>query len=108
MRDADRDGGFGLRFAAVVAVLAMAPTLAFAYIDPGNGAYMVQALFALVGAAFFYLRHPIRSLKSLWQWTLDRVRPRVQQIVDVADTVQAGGSVVDDSEAASASLRDRR
>jgi hypothetical protein len=46
----------------------MAPTVALAYIDPGNGAYMVQAMFALVGAALFYLRHPIRSLKELWRW----------------------------------------
>lgn len=52
----------------------MAPTVALAYIDPGNGAYMVQALFALVGAALFYLRHPIRSLKELWQWFSSRGR----------------------------------
>jgi len=49
----------------VVLVWALAPGRAFAYIDPGNGAYMVQALFTVIGAAFFYLRHPIRSLRGL-------------------------------------------
>jgi hypothetical protein len=56
---------FGLRCVAVAAVLSLAPTLAQAYIDPGNGAYMVQVLFTLVGASLFYVRHPIRSLKAL-------------------------------------------
>jgi len=60
------NGDFGLRFAAVVLILALAPAAAKAYIDPGNGAYMVQALFTVVGAALFYLRHPLRSIKVFW------------------------------------------
>ena len=55
----------GPRVIAVVAILSTAPGLAFAYIDPGSGAYMVQALFALCGAALFYIRHPIRTIRSL-------------------------------------------
>ncbi len=51
----------------LVAFLGTAPTVAMAYIDPGNGAYMVQVLFTLVGAALFYVRHPIRTLKLIWQ-----------------------------------------
>jgi drug/metabolite transporter (DMT)-like permease len=62
----------GVRCVLVVLVLAMAPAAAMAYIDPGNGAYMVQALFALVGAALFYLRHPIQSLKTFWGWLASR------------------------------------
>lgn len=58
---------FGLRWTGTVLIFALAPSVALAYIDPGNGAYMVQALFALVGTALFYLRHPIRSLKELWR-----------------------------------------
>jgi hypothetical protein len=38
-----------------------------AYIDPGNGAYMVQALLTLLGAALFYVRHPIRTAKMIWR-----------------------------------------
>ena len=53
-----------IRLACVTAILAMAPGLALAYIDPGSGAYMVQALFTLVGAALFYIRHPIRAFRA--------------------------------------------
>jgi hypothetical protein len=63
---------FGVREALIVLLLATAPTLAMAYIDPGNGAYMVQALFTLVGAALFYIRHPIRSAKLVWNRLLRR------------------------------------
>jgi hypothetical protein len=61
-----------LRFGAAVFILSMAPDAALAYIDPGNGAYMVQALFTLVGAALFYIRHPIRSLRELSRWLFTR------------------------------------
>jgi len=50
----------------IVAFLAVSPTVAMAYIDPGNGAYMVQALFTLLGAALFYVRHPVRTAKLIW------------------------------------------
>lgn len=46
------------------------PSMAFAYIDPGTGAYVVQALFALIVAGLAYVRHPIKALKAL----LDRLR----------------------------------
>lgn len=60
-----KQGSFVPRGTLIVVVWCLAPGLALAYIDPGNGAYMVQALFTLVGAALFYLRHPIRTLRSL-------------------------------------------
>jgi hypothetical protein len=56
------------RCLGVVVVLAMAPALAQAYIDPGNGAYMVQALFTVIAAGIFYLKHPVRTLKSVGAW----------------------------------------
>jgi hypothetical protein len=68
----------GLRFILIVLLLATAPKVASAYIDPGNGAYMVQALFAMIGAALFYLRHPGRTLKAIWGWVLRRGRPGSQ------------------------------
>ena len=49
----------------IVVFLSASPTVAMAYIDPGNGAYMVQALFTLVGAGLFYLRHPIRMFQAI-------------------------------------------
>ena len=40
-------------------ILALAfPSLAFAYIDPGTGAYVVQGVIALLGTVVFYVTHP--------------------------------------------------
>lgn len=47
-------------------LLALMPTAAHAYIDSGSGAYMVQALIALIASGLFYLRNPIQALKNLW------------------------------------------
>jgi hypothetical protein len=63
---------FGLRLAAVAVILSLSPALAMAYIDPGNGAYMVQALFTVVAAGIFYLRHPIQSLRAFGRWIATR------------------------------------
>jgi len=41
------------------------PSLAFAYIDAGTGAYLVQSFFAFVGIIAFYATRPIRYLKQL-------------------------------------------
>ena len=53
------------RLTGAVICLALAPGLANAYIDVGSGAYMVQALFTLVGAGLFYIRHPIKALQAM-------------------------------------------
>jgi hypothetical protein len=42
------------------------PSLAFAYIDPGTGAYVVQSLIALFGAAVFYASHPKQLVKRVF------------------------------------------
>ena len=55
-----------------MAFLALAPSLAWSYIDPGNGAYMVQVLFTLIGAGLFYIRHPIRFFQALRNWVFRR------------------------------------
>jgi hypothetical protein len=65
-------GSFDRRGVLMVLILATAPGAAMAYIDPGSGAYMVQALFTLVAAGLFYARHPIRSLRSFWRWVSGR------------------------------------
>ncbi len=56
----------GPRVLLILLFFSVAPTAAMAYIDPGNGAYMVQALLTLIGAALFYLKHPVRTAKMLW------------------------------------------
>jgi hypothetical protein len=67
-----KNGLINLRYVGIVLLIGMAPTVASAYIDPGNGAYMVQVLFTLVGAAIFYLRHPIATFRALMRWVFNR------------------------------------
>lgn len=54
----------------VALYLLLLPNLAFAYIDPGTGAYFIQVLFALIGAVIFYVAHPaqfIAFIKAKWR-----------------------------------------
>ena len=47
-----------------LAILALVfPSLAFAYIDPGTGASVVQGVLALFATVVFYVTHPKRLLK---------------------------------------------
>lgn len=39
---------------------------AYAYVDPGTGAYLVQLIVAFLGVGVFYLRHPVKFLKAIW------------------------------------------
>jgi hypothetical protein len=41
------------------------PSLAFAYIDPGTGAYVVQAVLALFATIAFYISHPRQLAKRV-------------------------------------------
>ena len=45
---------------------------AFAYIDPGTGAFIIQTLIAVMGAIVFYLGYPIRLLKRLFKKKKDK------------------------------------
>ena len=42
----------------------LSSTSAFAYVDPGTGAYVIQALLALFAAIIFYIRHPLELIKT--------------------------------------------
>ena len=67
-----QSSSFDARWVLIALVLMTAPGAAMAYIDPGSGAYMVQAIFTLVAAGLFYARHPIRSLRTFWRWVSNR------------------------------------
>ena len=41
------------------------PQTSFAYVDPGTGAYVVQALAAVVSALVFYTTHPLELLRRV-------------------------------------------
>ena len=47
-------------------------TQAFAYIDPGTGAFIIQTLIAVMGAIVFYLGYPIRLLKRFFKKKKDK------------------------------------
>lgn len=59
----------------LVVLFCATPSLAYAYIDPGTGAYVVQALFALIVAGLAFIRHPLKSLKALWERLRRKDRP---------------------------------
>ena len=40
---------------------------AYAYFDPGSGAFIIQAIIALFAAVTFYLGYPIRVLKKIFR-----------------------------------------
>jgi len=87
---------FGVRSVLIVGFLATAPTLAMAYIDPGNGAYMVQALFTLIGAALFYLRQPVQTAKLLWRKLTGRgTAEQAETTTSPSEETPAGGPVAE-------------
>ena len=55
--------------------LLTAATPAFAYIDPGTGAMLVQAVLALCAAVVFYLRNPTQLWRDLNNWLRRRRKP---------------------------------
>ncbi len=42
-------------------------TNAYAYIDPGAGAFILQSIIAFLGIVAFYLGYPIRIIKSFFK-----------------------------------------
>jgi len=43
---------------------------AFAYIDPGTGAMLVQAFMALIASIIFYFRHPRQLWRDFKNWLI--------------------------------------
>jgi hypothetical protein len=41
------------------------PSIAYAYVDPGTGAYLLQLLIALFGAVVFYASRPMQLLQLI-------------------------------------------
>jgi hypothetical protein len=83
-----------LRVAGCVTFLALSPGLAWSYIDAGNGAYVVQLLFTLAGAASFYIRHPLRFLRAVRDWAFRR---NSSDASEEAATVREGAELKDTS-----------
>jgi hypothetical protein len=60
------------KFVLLSALMLCLPQTSFAYVDPGTGAYVVQALVVLAGAAIFYITHPVELLRRLKTKLLNR------------------------------------
>jgi hypothetical protein len=44
------------------------PASAFAYIEPGTGMLMWQALIAVIGAVIVFVRHPLDAFRRFVSW----------------------------------------
>ena len=52
-------------FFKFIILLLLSNNSAYAYFDPGSGAFIIQAIIALFAAITFYLGYPIRLLKKM-------------------------------------------
>ena len=49
-----------------VLLILVLPNYAYAYIDPGTGSFILQAILAFFATVVVYLGYPIRFVKSLY------------------------------------------
>lgn len=63
------------KLVVLCAIFLCVPQTSFAYVDPGTGAYVIQAVAALVGAAVFYVSHPRELIKRIRDRILKRKDP---------------------------------
>lgn len=81
---------------AIALYLALIPAVSMAYFDPGSGAFMVQTIFTLIGAALFYIRHPMRLFRVITE-SLRRVfrnRGTVLAAADAEELEKLDGAIV--------------
>jgi hypothetical protein len=55
------------RILAITAGLLLAPSAAFAYVDPGSGMLLWQGLLAAIGAVIVFVRNPIKVVKAFFE-----------------------------------------
>ena len=56
-----------MKFFTILLITLIYAQNAFAYFDPGTGAFIVQAIIAFFAAIAFYLGYPIRLIKNFYQ-----------------------------------------
>ena len=52
-------------FIKVIVLIFLLNNSAYAYFDPGSGAFIGQSIIAMFGIMIFYLGYPIRILKNI-------------------------------------------
>lgn len=50
-------------FIFVATFILLFPSTAFAYVDPGTGAYLLQLLITIFGAVMFYISRPVQLFR---------------------------------------------
>tara|TARA_Y100000768_G_C23695258_1_gene548784 strand:- start:133 stop:354 length:222 start_codon:yes stop_codon:yes gene_type:complete len=55
---------FNVAFLAIIFLFGFKSN-SFAYIDPGTGSFILQAIMAILASIAFYLGYPIRFIKNL-------------------------------------------
>lgn len=53
------------KFNILLAAILLFPGVAYAYVDPGTGAYLLQLLIAIFGAAVFYISRPVQLFRLI-------------------------------------------
>ncbi len=53
------------KISSLVCALLILPATAHAYVDPGTGAYLLQTLIAVFGAAVFYIARPMALFRLI-------------------------------------------
>jgi hypothetical protein len=61
--------------ASISVFLLIYPSLAYAYVDPGTGAYLLQLIIALFGAVVFYTTRPIQLFKLIRDFLKKKNKP---------------------------------
>ena len=54
------------RYLFIYFILALFPTQAFSYFDPGSGSYLIQLFIAFIASCYFFIRNPIQFIKSFF------------------------------------------
>lgn len=62
------------KFIIPVAAILLFPGTAFAYVDPGTGAYFLQLLIAIFGAAIFYISRPVQLFKLIVDFFVKKIK----------------------------------
>ena len=63
-------------FLLCFAFLILFTSKAYAYLDPGTGAHILQAIIAFLGAVLFYLGYPITYMKKVIQKIKDKIKKK--------------------------------
>ena len=53
-------------FTTLILIFVFFPNISHAYIDPGTGSFIIQAILAVGASIVFYLGYPIRFFKKIF------------------------------------------